>query len=155
MHHFPRSAVIIVCKDIYRILCEYCIFHSWHYTIYTKNMGLLFSLISAIQPLALKSFKKSFSCKQARMCNKLRQCSMKRVSQSKQKMFVHVNIQTVKHSKVVQSSSSEQEIDFHMCHLSTFWSGDLVSCQYPSDLHTGNMLYADQSKIIYVNNWSF
>ena len=89
--------------------------------------------------------------KQARMCNKLRQCSMKRVSQSKQQIFVHVNIQTVKHSKVVQSSSSQHEIDFHMFHMSTVWSGDLVSCQYPSDLCTGNMLYADQSKIIYVN----
>ena len=62
-------------------------------------------------------------------------------------MFVHV-----KHFKVIQSSSSEQEIDVHMWHMSTCWSGDLVSCQYPSDLHTSNMLYANQSKLIYVNN---
>ena len=40
-----------------------------------------------------------------------------------------VNIQTVKHSKVLESSSSEQEIDFTMCHMSTSWSGDMVSCQ--------------------------
>ena len=50
-----------------------------------------------------------------------------------------VNIQTVKHSKVVQSSSSEQEIDSTMCHMSTSWNGDMVSCQYPSDLCNANM----------------
>ena len=46
------------------------------------------------------------------------------------------------------SSSSEKEIDFHMGHMSTFWSGDLVSCQSPSDPRTSNILYANQIKII-------
>ena len=39
---------------------------------------------------------------------------------------------------------SEQEIVFHMCHMSTSWSGDFVSCQSYSDYHTSNILYANQ-----------
>ena len=41
---------------------------------------------------------------------------------------------------VVQSFSSEQEIDSHMFHMSTSWSKDLVSCQFLSDLRTSNIL---------------
>ena len=32
--------------------------------------------------------------------------------------------------------TSEQEIDYYMCHMSTSCSGDLVSCQFSSDLCT-------------------
>ena len=39
----------------------------------------------------------------------------------------------------VQLFSSEQEIDYHMCHMWTSWSGDLVSCQYTLDLRTSNI----------------
>ena len=49
---------------------------------------------------------------------------------------------------VVRSFSSEEEIDYHMCHMSTSWSGDLVSCQYTSDLRISNILYATQVKFI-------
>ena len=42
----------------------------------------------------------------------------------------------------------EQDIDLHMCHMSTSWSGDLTSCQSNSDLRSSNMLYANQIKII-------
>ena len=45
-------------------------------------------------------------------------------------------------------SSSEPEIDLHMGHMSTSWSGHLTSCQTSSDLRTSNMLYANQIKII-------
>ena len=48
-------------------------------------------------------------------------------------------------------SSSEQEIDLHMGHMSTSWSEHLASCQFPSDLRTSNMLYANQIKTIDVN----
>ena len=48
---------------------------------------------------------------------------------------------------IVQLSTSEQEIDFHMCHMSTSWSEDLVRCQFHSDLHTSNISYANQIKI--------
>ena len=53
---------------------------------------------------------------------------------------------------IVQLSTSEQEIDFHMCHMSTFWSEDLVSCQFHSDLRTSNILYAIQIKMKLVYN---
>ena len=46
------------------------------------------------------------------------------------------------------SSSSEKEIDLHMSHMSTSWSGHLDSCQSNSDLRTSNLLYANQIKII-------
>ena len=38
----------------------------------------------------------------------------------------------------------EQEMDLHMGHMSTSLSGDLASCQSPSDLRTSNMSYANQ-----------
>ena len=34
-----------------------------------------------------------------------------------------------------------QETDVHMCHMSSCRSGDLVSCQFPSDHCTSNMLH--------------
>ena len=33
----------------------------------------------------------------------------------------------------------EQEMDSHMCHMSTYWSADLVSCQFHADLRTENI----------------
>ena len=42
------------------------------------------------------------------------------------------------------SSSSEQEIDLHMGHRLTFWSGHSASCQSHSDLRMSNMFYANQ-----------
>ena len=47
---------------------------------------------------------------------------------------------TVYSCTVVQSFSSEQEMDSHMCHMSTSWSEDLVSCQFLFDLRTSNIL---------------
>ena len=47
---------------------------------------------------------------------------------------------------VVQSFSFEQEMDSHMCHMSTSWSEDLVSCQFLSDLRTSNILYTNKSE---------
>ena len=41
-------------------------------------------------------------------------------------------------------SSSEPEIDLHMGHMSSSWSGHLTSCQTSSDLRTSNMLYENQ-----------
>ena len=68
-------------------------------------------------------------------------------------MSPSVHLGTPLHScTVVQLSSSEQEIDFHMCHMSTFWSEDLVSCQFHSDLCTSNILYANQIKMKLVSN---
>ena len=48
---------------------------------------------------------------------------------------------------VVQSLSSEQEIDSHMFHMSTSWSEDLVSCQSDSDHRTNNIVHAKQYKL--------
>ena len=48
---------------------------------------------------------------------------------------------------VVQSFSSEQEMDSPMCHMSTFWSEDLVSCQFLSDLRTSNILNICKQKL--------
>ena len=58
----------------------------------------------------------------------------------------HVALYKTVHCTVVQSFSSEQEIDHHMCHMSTFWSGDSVSCQSLLDHHTSKLL-ANKSKI--------
>ena len=41
---------------------------------------------------------------------------------------------------VVQSFSSQQEMDSHMFHMLTSWSEDLVSCQFLADLRTSNLL---------------
>ena len=43
---------------------------------------------------------------------------------------------------VVQSFSSEQDMDSHMCYMST----SLVSCQFLIDLCTINILYANKSE---------
>ena len=43
--------------------------------------------------------------------------------------------------------SCTQEMDSHMCHMSSSWSEDLVSCQFLSDLRTSNILYANESEI--------
>ena len=50
-----------------------------------------------------------------------------------------------------QMSSSKQEIDLHIGHMSTSWSGHLASYQSYSDLCTSNMLYAKHFKIIDFN----
>ena len=68
------------------------------------------------------------------------------VQYSKQSVRVGINT-TVQHfalyktlnCTVVQSVSSEQEMDYHMFHMSTSWSEDLVSCQFLSDLRTSNI----------------
>ena len=49
------------------------------------------------------------------------------------------------------SSSSEQDLDLCMGHISTLWSGHIDGCQFNSDLRTSNMSYTNQIKIIDVN----
>ena len=46
------------------------------------------------------------------------------------------------------SAVHKQEIDLHMGHMSTFWSGYLASCQSHSVLRTINISNANQIKLI-------
>ena len=64
-------------------------------------------------------------------------------------LCTHCTVATVQYSAVHKMlSSSKQEIDLHVEHMSTIWSGHLTSCQSLSDLLTSNMFYANQIKII-------
>ena len=63
----------------------------------------------------------------------------------KDSVTVHVNEDDF--FAVVQSSSSAQDIDFHMCHMLILKRGHLASCQSPCDLRTCNILYANYIKI--------
>ena len=60
-------------------------------------------------------------------------------------------VHTVQHFTVVQTSCSKREIDLHLCQMSTSWSGDLGSCQSPSDLHTSNHFQNIFSRFIFMS----